>query len=74
LNNKGDIMQVEPMEREFTYNSVRLPDPGSGLSVDQVRDTYAAAYPEIATASLEGPEAVGNKLVYRFSRAIGSKG
>ena len=74
LNNKGDIMQVEPMEREFTYNGVRLPDPGSGLSVDQVRDTYAAAYPEIATASLEGPEAVGNKLVYRFSRAIGSKG
>ena len=44
------------------------------LSVDQVRDTYSAAYPEIATASLEGPEAVGNKLVYRFSRAIGSKG
>jgi PRTRC genetic system protein C len=67
-------MQVEQMEREFTYNGVRLPDPGSGLSVDQVRDTYAAAYPEIATASLEGPEAVGNKLVYRFSRAIGSKG
>jgi PRTRC genetic system protein C len=42
--------------------------------VDQVRETYAAAYPEIVTASVEGPEAVGNKLVYRFSRAIGSKG
>jgi PRTRC genetic system protein C len=73
-NNEGDMMQVEQMEREFTYNGVRLPDPGHKLSVDQVRDTYAAAYPEIATASLEGPEAVGNNLVYRFSRAIGSKG
>jgi PRTRC genetic system protein C len=73
-SNEGDMMQVEQMEREFTYNGVRLPDPGHNLSVDQVRDTYAAAYPEIATASLEGPEAVGNKLVYRFSRAIGSKG
>ena len=73
-SNEGDMMQVEQMEREFTYNGVRLPDPGHKLSVDQVRDTYAAAYPEIATASLEGPEAVGNKLVYRFSRAIGSKG
>jgi PRTRC genetic system protein C len=67
-------MQVEQMERKFTYNGVRLPDPGSELSVDEVRDTYSAAYPEIATASLEGPEAVGNRLVYRFSRAIGSKG
>jgi PRTRC genetic system protein C len=67
-------MHVEQMEREFTYNGVRLPDPGSQLSVDQVRETYAAAYPEIVTASVEGPEAVGNKLVYCFSRAIGSKG
>lgn len=67
-------MQVEQMEREFTYNGVRLPDPGSKLSVDQVREIYAAAYPEIVTASVEGPEAVGHKLVYRFSRAIGSKG
>ena len=70
----GDLMQVEQMEREFTYNGVRLPDPGSKLSVEQVREIYAAAYPEIVTASLEGPEAVGAKLVYRFSRAIGSKG
>ncbi len=67
-------MQVEQMEREFTYNGVRLPDPGPRLSVDQVRETYATAYPEIVTASVEGPEAVGNKLVYRFCRAIGSKG
>jgi PRTRC genetic system protein C len=67
-------MQVERMEREFTYNGLRLPDPGSNLSVEQVREIYAAAYPEIVTASLEGPEAVGAKLVYRFSRAIGSKG
>ena len=67
-------MQVEQMERKFTYNGVRLPDPGVKLSVDQVREIYAAAYPEIVTASVKGPEAVGNKLVYRFSRAIGSKG
>jgi PRTRC genetic system protein C len=71
---EGETMQVEQMERVFTFNGVRLPDPGEALSVDQVRDTYAAAYPEIVTASVDGPEAVGNKLVYRFSRAIGSKG
>ncbi|HTW81899.1 MAG TPA: PRTRC system protein C [Terracidiphilus sp.] len=67
-------MHIEPLEREFTLNGLRLPDPSPKLSVEQVRETYAVTYPEIATASLEGPETVGNKLVYRFSRAIGSKG
>ena len=31
-------------------------------------------YPEIATASVSGPEAAGSVLRYTFSRAIGSKG
>jgi PRTRC genetic system protein C len=31
-------------------------------------------YPEIATASVSGPEATGTVLRYTFSRAIGSKG
>ena len=34
----------------------------------------AHQYPDIATASLTGPEAVGDKLRYQFTRAIGSKG
>jgi PRTRC genetic system protein C len=46
-------MQVEQMEREFTYNGVGLPDPGFELSVDQVRDIYSAVYPEFATAAAE---------------------
>ena len=31
-------------------------------------------YPEIATATLTGPEDTGTALRYSFSRAIGSKG
>jgi PRTRC genetic system protein C len=31
-------------------------------------------FPEIATASLSGPEANGTALRYTFSRAIGTKG
>jgi PRTRC genetic system protein C len=31
-------------------------------------------YPEIATASVSGPEAAGSVLRYTFSRAIGTKG
>ena len=44
------------------------------LSVEEVRTLYAHQYPDIATATITGPEAVGDKLRYQFTRAIGSKG
>ena len=34
----------------------------------------AGQYPELATAVVNGPEAVGDKMRYTFERAIGSKG
>jgi PRTRC genetic system protein C len=67
-------MTIAAMEREFRYDNLRLPDPNSKLSVEEVRAAFSATYPEIATASKTGPEAVGNKLVYYFTRAIGTKG
>jgi len=67
-------MTIETMVREFRYDEVRLPDPNPRLSVDEVRTAFSATYPEIATAALTGPEAVGNKLVYHFAKAIGTKG
>jgi PRTRC genetic system protein C len=67
-------MKVERLVREFSYNGVRLPDPNPKLTVDEVRSLYAAAHPDITTAAIEGPEVVGNKLIYRVSRAIGMKG
>jgi PRTRC genetic system protein C len=43
-----------------------------------MRNTHAGrktpSYPEIATASLAGPEDTGGALRYTFNRAIGSKG
>ena len=43
-----------------------------------MKNTFAGGnpptYPEIATATLTGPEDTGNALRYTFSRAIGSKG
>ena len=68
------IMTIETMDREFRYDELRLPDPNPRLSVDEVRTAFSATYPEIATAALTGPEAVGNKLVYHFTKAIGTKG
>ena len=67
-------LKTEELLREFHYNGVRIPDPGPELTVEQVRDLLTPNYPEIATASLSGPEDTGSVLRYTFSRAIGSKG
>jgi PRTRC genetic system protein C len=39
------------------------------LSVEEIRTLYSQQCPEIATATVTGPEQVGDKLVYRFSRS-----
>jgi PRTRC genetic system protein C len=43
-----------------------------------MKNTYAGGktptWPEIATATLSGPEDTGTALLYTFNRAIGSKG
>ena len=67
-------MTVTKMRRYFTVNGVRLPDPNPAMTVEQVQAFYAAQFPEVTTAAVSGPEAVGYKLVYTFERAIGSKG
>ena len=67
-------LRVEALVREFHYNGIRIPDPGPDLTVDQVRDLLTPNYPEIATASVSGPEATGSVLRYTFNRAIGTKG
>ena len=67
-------MQTSVVTREFSFNGVKLPDPDPRLSPEQVRSVLATMYPDIATASITGPEAVGDKLRYSFVRAIGVKG
>jgi PRTRC genetic system protein C len=67
-------LKTEALLREFHYNGIRIPDPGPDFTVEQVRDLLTPQYPEIATASVSGPEATGAALRYTFSRAIGTKG
>ena len=67
-------LEAQVLLREFNYNGVRIPDPAPQMSVEQVRDLLTPSYPEIATATLTGPEDTGITLRYTFSRAIGSKG
>ena len=67
-------LKVESLHREFFYNGTHIPDPAPNLTVEQVREILTPTYPELATATLVGPEDTGGALRYTFSRAIGSKG
>jgi PRTRC genetic system protein C len=67
-------LTITKMTRLFQFNGIRLPDPNPNMPVDDVKALYAAQYPELATAVVNGPEAVGDKMRYTFERAIGSKG
>jgi len=67
-------LQAQVLLREFNYNGVRIPDPAPQMSVEQVRDLLTPQFPEIATATLTGPEDTGTTLRYTFNRAIGTKG
>jgi PRTRC genetic system protein C len=60
--------------REFVYNGSRIPDPDPKMEIEQIRELLTPSYPEIATATMTGPEDTGSALRYTFARAIGSKG
>jgi len=68
------LMESHVLSRISEFCGQKLPDPNPQLSPEEVRNLYAHQYPDIATASITGPEAVGDKLRYQFTRAIGSKG
>ena len=58
-------LTVAKMTRIFQFQGIRLPDPNPTMSVDEVKALYAAQYPELATAVVNGPEAVGEPVVMR---------
>ena len=67
-------MERHGLVREFLYSGIKLPDPNPEMSLEQVREVYSPAYPELTTAAIEGPEVTNETLVYRFVRAVGAKG
>lgn len=67
-------MEVKQLARKFGYNGVSLDDPDPAMSPLEVRDFYSAVYPEIVSASVEGPEESSGNLTYTFRRAVGTKG
>ncbi|PCE32796.1 PRTRC system protein C [Burkholderia ubonensis] len=67
-------MKIETLAREFSYNGAKLADPAPTFTLHQVRDFYSQTYPELTNAEIEGPVVKGNRNVYTFRRAVGTKG
>jgi PRTRC genetic system protein C len=68
-------MRTEKITRAFIFEGRKLPDPDPSATPEQVRETYAAQYPELSTAAIEGPEMTGSgERLYTFARSIGTKG
>lgn len=67
-------MQVVDLTRKFKYNSVNLADPNPALSPEQVKEFFAAHYPELNNAVVEGPVTKDGVATYSFLRAAGAKG
>ena len=68
------MLQAKTLTRFFAYLGVTLPDPNPRLTVEDVRAFYATQFPDIVTAAITGPEVVGDRLVYRLVKAVGTKG
>ena len=67
-------MEVTKLERVFKHGDVELKDIDDAKSADQVLDFYSAQYPELTNASVTGPEVVNDRLEYKFSTSVGTKG
>jgi PRTRC genetic system protein C len=68
------MIDVRELARVFVFNRAKLPDPGPQLSVEEVRSMYVNTYPDLATATIEGPAPIDGTMQYTFVRAVGAKG
>lgn len=73
-------LQVTTYKRKFVYEKdnkeIVLPDPGTNIIPDKVADFYAAQYPELINAHVEGPELDEKEetALYTISVKAGTKG
>ena len=67
-------IKVDSLARVFQYNGLELADVDPTASPARVKDVYAAMYPELSTAEVEGPETKNGRLIYKFKRSAGTKG
>lgn len=53
---------------------IELSDIDPTMSLEDIMGFYATQYPQLTTASIQGPEYEDDKIVYLFKTTIGTKG
>ena len=61
------------MARIFIVDERQIPDPDPNMTIDQVRDTLANFFPELATAQYTETKR-GDDTIFDFQRRVGTKG
>jgi PRTRC genetic system protein C len=61
------------MARVFVYDGREFPDPDPSMTPDQVRQTMADFFPELANAEIK-QAARGEDTLYELVRKVGTKG
>ena len=63
-------LDIKGLKRVFILKkgngTLTLEDPDSRMSLSEVTDFYSMNYPELTTATLQGPELEEDRAVYRF--------
>lgn len=72
------MSEITTLQREFTYRRGGtdhvLPDPNPEMTPNEVKKFYSARFAELANGSVEGPVNNKNKLSFKFTTNIGTKG
>ncbi len=67
-------MKATKIERIFFHGKTELADPSHDMTVNEVLDFYSGQFPELTTATVEGPKIENEKCVYTFKNNVGTKG
>lgn len=68
------LVSATVLKRVFMSNGNPLTDPDPSLSPAAVKDFWAAMYPELLNAEVQGPVNKDGELTYTFHRTTGTKG
>lgn len=71
-------LAINGLDRTFTFQKgnelIALSDPNPSMTVDQVMNFYSNTYPELTTATAQGPEIKNDQSIYTFKTTLGTKG
>ena len=67
-------LNIQQVTTKFIYNGKELSPPEGIVDPEQVRQFYAAIYPELNNASITSDNSTDGEISYTFQKAVGTKG